>query len=58
MSQGVPPGSVLDTFIRHQLSTRGEINVGRTLSKFALVNPITLVDEFDTWYFDHLHGLL
>lgn len=22
-----------------------------------LVDPITLVDEFDTWHFDHLHGL-
>ena len=39
-------------------NTRGEfIDVGRELSKLPLVNPITLVDEFDTWHFDYLHGL-
>ena len=54
----IPRGSVLDVFIRHQLSARGNIiDVGRSLSKLPLIEPITLVDEFDTWYFDHLHGL-
>ncbi|CAF3321688.1 unnamed protein product [Rotaria sp. Silwood2] len=54
----IPPGSTLDAFIRTQLDTRGgTINAGRALTKLPLVDPIILVDEFDTWYFDHLHGL-
>ncbi|CAF2053549.1 unnamed protein product, partial [Rotaria magnacalcarata] len=51
-------GSTLDVFIRTQLKIRGgTIDTGRELTKFSLVDPIVLVDEFDTWYFDHLHGL-
>jgi hypothetical protein len=57
VSQGLIHGSILDIFIRNQLSARGDINVGRPLSKLPLVDPITLIDEFDTWHFDHLHGL-
>jgi hypothetical protein len=54
----IPPGSTLDAFIRTQLDIRGgTIDAGRTLTKLPLVDPIVLVDEFDTWYFDHLHGL-
>jgi hypothetical protein len=52
------PGSTLDVFIRSQLLARGgTINVGRPLTKLKLVEPITLVDEFDTWHFDQLRGL-
>ena len=48
----------MDAFIRSQLSARGgTVDVGRPLSKLPLVNPINLVDEFDTWHFDHLRGL-
>ncbi|CAF3886512.1 unnamed protein product [Rotaria sordida] len=51
-------GCTLDVFIRSQLHARGDtIDVGRSLSKLPLVDPITLVDEFDTWYFDHLRGI-
>lgn len=57
VSEGLIRGSILDIFIRNQLSVRGDINVGRPLSKLPLVDPVTLVDEFDTWHFDHLHGL-
>jgi hypothetical protein len=52
------PGSTLDVFIRSQLLARGgTIDVGRQLTKLPLIEPITLVDEFDTWHFDHLRGL-
>ncbi|CAF1085429.1 unnamed protein product [Adineta steineri] len=52
------PSSILDAFIRSQLMAKGgTINVGRPLTKFSLVEPITLVDEFDTWHFDQLRGL-
>ncbi|CAF4946847.1 unnamed protein product [Rotaria sp. Silwood1] len=54
----IPPGSTLDVFIRTQLVMRGgTIDAGRALTKLPLIEPIVLVDEFDTWYFDHLHGL-
>ncbi|CAF1520049.1 unnamed protein product, partial [Didymodactylos carnosus] len=54
----VPSGSTLDAFIRIQLDMRGgTIDAGRALTKLPLVDPIVLVDEFDTWYFDHLRGL-
>ena len=45
-------------FIHSQLLARGgTIDVGRQLRKLPLIDPITLVDEFDTWYFDRLRGL-
>ena len=51
-------GCTLDVFIRTQLQARGDIiDVGRPLTKLPLVEPITLIDEFDIWYFDHLRGL-
>ncbi|CAF4654000.1 unnamed protein product [Rotaria sp. Silwood1] len=51
-------GCTLDVFIRSQLLARGDsIDVGRPLSKLPLIESITLVDEFDTWYFDQLRGL-
>ncbi|CAF2859194.1 unnamed protein product [Rotaria sp. Silwood2] len=52
-------GCTLDVFIRSQLLDRGgTIDVGRPLNKLPLVDPIVLVDEFDTWHFDQLRGLL
>ena len=54
----LPQGCVLDVFIQHQLKLRGGVvDSSRPLSKLQLINPITLVDEFDIWLFDHLHGL-
>ncbi|CAF4212925.1 unnamed protein product [Rotaria sp. Silwood2] len=48
---------ILDLFIRKQMAERGMIDFGRERPKFRLVEPITLNDEFDTWYFDHFHSL-
>ncbi|CAF1473048.1 unnamed protein product [Adineta ricciae] len=54
----VCPGTILYEFIRFQLSSRGGvIDVGRTLTRFPLVEPLLLVDQFDTWNFDYLRGL-
>ncbi|CAF1560667.1 unnamed protein product, partial [Didymodactylos carnosus] len=54
----IPPGTTLDIFIRAQLLARGgTIDLGRPLTKLPLVEPIVLVDEFDTWHFDRLRGL-
>ncbi|CAM4929864.1 unnamed protein product [Rotaria socialis] len=50
-------GCVLDVFIRTQLSTRGVVNTGYSLTKLQLAEPLTLEDEFDTWYFDYMRGL-
>ncbi|CAF3171708.1 unnamed protein product [Rotaria sp. Silwood2] len=48
---------ILHLFIRKQMAERGVIDFGRERPKFRLVEPITLNDEFDTWYFDHFHSL-
>jgi hypothetical protein len=48
---------ILDLFIRKQMAQRGVIDFGRKRQKFRLVEPISLNDEFDTWYFDHFHSL-
>lgn len=54
----VVSGSPLDEFIRYQLLARGgTIDAGRQLTKFPLVEPLVLVDEFDTWHFDYLCNL-
>ncbi|CAF1688564.1 unnamed protein product, partial [Adineta ricciae] len=54
----LPSDSTLHIFIRSQLRARGGvINVGRSLTKFPLVESITVVDEFDTWNFDQLRDL-
>ena len=54
----LPQLCILNIFIRHQLKARGEtIDLGSPKAKFSLVDPINITDEFDTWYFDHLHGL-
>ncbi|CAF1454924.1 unnamed protein product [Adineta steineri] len=51
-------GSILDAFIRSQLLSRGHVvDTGRSLTKFCLVEPLVLSDEFDTWYFDYLRDL-
>ena len=58
MDGSLRSGCTLDVFIRTQLQARGDIiDVGRPLTKLPLVEPITLIDEFDIWYFDHLRGL-
>ncbi|CAF1653960.1 unnamed protein product, partial [Didymodactylos carnosus] len=52
------PNSTLEVFIRFQLFARGGTSdVGRPLTNHPLAEPIVLVDEFDTWHFDHLHNL-
>lgn len=49
---------LLNTFIRHELNARGNpIDLGSSKARFPLVDPITIIDEFDTWHFDHLHDL-
>lgn len=52
------PGCVLDVFIREQLLSKGIIDVGRPLRKVQLAEPITVDDEFDTWHFDHMRGVI
>ena len=59
-SNQLPPmtGCVLDVFIREQLLARGTIDPGRSLRKLQLAEPITVDDEFDTWFFDHMRGVM
>jgi hypothetical protein len=56
-STRLPHGCVLDVFIRSQLSARGVVNTGYSLTKLQLAEPLTIEDEFDTWYFDYMRGL-
>ncbi|CAF1398490.1 unnamed protein product [Adineta steineri] len=50
-------GCVLDMFIRTHLSDRGVVNTGFCLTKLQLAEPLTIEDEFDTWYFDYMRGM-
>lgn len=51
-------GTILDLFIRQQLIDRGLITFPRPRSRYRLVEPVSLTDEFDAWIFDHFHGLM
>ncbi|CAF5019157.1 unnamed protein product, partial [Rotaria socialis] len=53
----LPFGCVLDSFIRHQLENRGIISFAHPQTRFRLVEPISLTDDFSTWHFDHFHDL-
>ncbi|CAM4807959.1 unnamed protein product [Rotaria magnacalcarata] len=53
----LPHGTILDLFIRQQMIDRGTITFMRPRSRFCLVEPISLTDEFDSWAFDHFHNL-
>ncbi|CAF4423727.1 unnamed protein product [Rotaria sp. Silwood2] len=53
----LPFGCVLDLFIRHQLENRGIISFVHAQTRFRLVEPISLTDDFSTWHFDHFHDL-
>jgi hypothetical protein len=50
-------GSILDLFIRRQMADRGTVTFTHSRVKYRLVEPISLTDEFDSWTFDHFHGL-
>ncbi len=39
------------------MNERGIITFNRLRTKFHLVEPITLTDEFDSWTFDHFHSI-
>ncbi|CAF0880971.1 unnamed protein product [Adineta ricciae] len=51
-------GTMLDLFIRQQMLDRDLITFVSPRSRFRLVDPISLTDEFDSWIFDHFHGLM
>jgi hypothetical protein len=50
-------GTILDLFIRQQLSNRGIITFKRLRSKYRLVEPISLTDDFDSWTFDNFQQI-
>ncbi|CAF3762706.1 unnamed protein product [Rotaria sp. Silwood1] len=51
-------GTILDLFIRQQMIDRGLITFSSPRSRFRLVESVSLTDEFDSWIFDHFHGLM
>ncbi|CAF1636763.1 unnamed protein product, partial [Adineta steineri] len=51
-------GSLLDLFIRQLMIDRGTVTFLNSQTKYRLVEPISLTDEFESWTFDHFHGLL
>ncbi|CAF1442979.1 unnamed protein product [Rotaria sordida] len=51
-------GSLLDLFIRQQMLDRGTVTFINSQTKYRLVESISLTDEFESWTFDHFHGLL
>lgn len=51
-------GSILDLLIRQQMADRGVITVTPGTTRCRVVEPITRTDEFDSWRFDHFHGLM
>lgn len=51
-------GTLMDLFIRQQMMDRGIITFTRPRSRFRLVEPISLTDEFESWTFDHFRNLL
>ncbi|CAF2837027.1 unnamed protein product [Rotaria sp. Silwood2] len=53
----LPKGTILDLFIRQQLTERGNITFKRTRTKFRLVEPVSLTDEFDSWTFDNFQQI-
>jgi hypothetical protein len=50
-------GTILDLFIRQQLSDRGIITFKRLRSQYRLVEPISLTDDFDSWTFDNFQEI-
>lgn len=52
-------GCLLDLFIRHQLHDRDIVtsSTHRTLTHFRLIEPISLVDDFGSWQYDHWHSI-
>ena len=50
-------GTILDLFIRKQLTERDTITFKRTRTKFRLVEPVSLTDEFDSWSFDNFQQI-
>ena len=48
---------MLDLLIRQQIKDRGRIISAQKQTKHRLVEPISLTDEFESWTFDHFHGL-
>ena len=53
----LPKGTILDLFIRQQLTERGNITFKRARTKFRLVEPVSLTDEFDSWTFDNFQQI-
>jgi hypothetical protein len=47
---------MIDLFIRQQMNER-IITFNRSRTKFRLVEPISLTDEFDAWEFDHFRNI-
>jgi hypothetical protein len=40
------------------MTDRDLIKFSRPRNRFRLVEPVSLTDEFDSWTFDHFHGLM
>jgi hypothetical protein len=54
----LPPSTMIDLFIRQQMIERGTITFTRAQTRFRLVEQISLTDAFESWTFDHFHGLM
>ena len=51
-------GTILDLYTRQQMDDRGTVTSGESQTRFRLIESVSLTDEFDSWTFDHFHGLL
>ncbi|CAF1397310.1 unnamed protein product [Rotaria sp. Silwood1] len=56
-SHPLSQGTILDLFIRQQMIDRGTVTFIDPQTEYRLVEPISLTDEFESWTFDHFHGL-
>lgn len=54
----LPTNTMIDLFIRQTMIERGIVTFTRNQTRFRLVEPISLTDEFESWSFDHFHGLI
>ncbi|CAF0879449.1 unnamed protein product [Didymodactylos carnosus] len=52
-----PKGTILDLFVRQQLADRNLITCPGERTKFRLVEPVSLTDEFSTWTYDNFEQL-
>jgi hypothetical protein len=55
----LPVDCLLDLFVRQQLNEHDTIasSSHRNSTHLRLIKPVSLIDDFSTWQYDHLHGL-